>query len=567
MVRSIKNTASQSHITETGGAMCAEFDWPRDSSSTLPSPGDMSAWTVGAQLQLRAAGRGDSPFLEFHDGYTATYADALERSREVAAGLDLLGVAKGDTVALLMENRPEIVYAWFGANLLGAIEVAINPANRGMTLEHPLNNCAARVLIVEASLLPHVMAVSAGLKHLETVVVVDQEPVADPDAYPWRVVPYSMLLESGSIQTLPEVAFHDPGAIMYTSGTSGPAKGVLMSHAHMYMLGRHVADQLEVTDGDTYMICLPLFHANAQFMQLYVALQVGARVMIHRRFSATRWVQQLRDCGATVTSLLGVMAQFLYAQPRTEHDADNPVERLLCLPVPGPIAVDFEVRFGARCVEAYGSTEAGLPIFRPLGELIRPGSCGTVLSDWYDVILVDPETDLPVEIGEVGEILVRPRVSFTTFDSYFGMPEATVRAWRNLWYHTGDSARRDTEGYYYFVDRTSDRIRRRGENIASHDIEAVLNSHAAVAESAAVGVPAEEGEDEVKVFVVPASPGISPENLVDHCASQLPYFAVPRYIEIVPELPKTASGKLQKKQLRALGVTGAEWDRSARQFV
>jgi crotonobetaine/carnitine-CoA ligase len=307
---------------------------------------------------------------------------------------------------------------------------------------------------------------------------------------------------------------------------------------------------------------LPMFHANAQFMQLYVALQVGAKVMIHRRFSATRWLDQLRDSGATVSSLLGVMAQFLFAHPPTDRDADNPVTRLLCLPMPGPIAAEFEIRFGATCIEAYGSTEANLPIFRPVGEPLRPGSCGRVLSEWYDVMLADPDTDLPVPDGEIGEILVRPRVPFTMFTDYHGMPDATVRAWRNLWYHTGDSARRDSDGYFYFMDRTSDRIRRRGENIASQDIEAVINNHPDVAESAAIGVPAAEGEDEVKLFVVATSDAlIRPAELIAHCSQHLPYFAVPRYVEVISELPKTPNGKLQKKKLRALGVTGAEWDR------
>jgi crotonobetaine/carnitine-CoA ligase len=230
--------------------------------------------------------------------------------------------------------------------------------------------------------------------------------------------------------------------------------------------------------------------------------------------------------------------------------------------MPGSIANEFERRFAVRCIEAYGSTEAGLPVFRPVNEALRPGSCGRMLSEWYDVMLADPDTDLPVADGEIGEILVRPKVPYTTFLEYYGMPEETARAWRNLWYHTGDSARQDEAGYFYFVDRTSDRIRRRGENIASHDIEAVLNSHPDVAEAAAVGVPAAEGEDEVKVFVVTLTDSdIEPNSLIDHCQRHLPYFALPRYIERVTELPKTPSGKLQKKELRARGLTGNEWDR------
>lgn len=531
----------------------------------------MSAWTLPAQLRLRAAEMGDEPFLKFEGGHMATYRETLKQSEAIAAGLENYGVRKGDRVALLMDNCAEFIYSWFATNLLGAIEVPINPANRGITLEHPFNNCEARVAIVAESLFPHLVAVVEKLQFLETVIIVEDDTASnkEPDVtsdidLPWQTYSFAKLSQSGNAPSAVDVAFHEPCAIMYTSGTSGPAKGVQMSHAHMYMLGRQVVEHLAITNRDIYMVCLPLFHANAQAMQVYAALQVGASTMIYSRFSATKWLDQLRECHATVSGLLGVMAQFLYAQPSTEHDAENPLERLLCLPLPGPIAEDFQNRFGVTCLEAYGSTEAGLPIFSPPEKPVRPGSCGKVLELWYEVLLVDPETDLPVSEGEIGEILVRPRVPFTMFDCYYKMPEATVRAWRNLWFHTGDLAFRDEDNYYFFVDRTSDRIRRRGENIASHDIEAVLSSHQHIEECAAIGVPAEEGEDEIKVYVVlSGEAAINCPDLIAHCDRQLPYFAVPRYIEVIPQLPKTPSGKVQKKELRSLGVTGVEWDRCA----
>lgn len=234
---------------------------------------------------------------------------------------------------------------------------------------------------------------------------------------------------------------------------------------------------------------------------------------------------------------------------------------MVTIPMPSVIARDFEDRFGTTCVEAYGMTETCLPMYRPMDEPLRPGSCGKVLSEWFEVAILDPETDEPLPAGQVGEIVVRPRSAFTTFTGYHAMPDRTVEAWRNLWFHTGDSGLRDEDGYFYFADRTADRIRRRGENITAYDIEVVLSEFPEVLEAAVIGVPASEGEDDIKAVVVTdPDAAVDPAALLEHCRPRLPYFALPRYLEVVSELPKTANGKVLKRVLRDNRTPENEYD-------
>ena len=505
-------------------------------------------WTVPAQLYARAEASPDQVFMTDESGRSLTFAETLEQSERLAAGLAALGVKKGDSVVLVMDNSVDLVMAWFAVNLLGAVEVPMNVANRGHSLEHVFNNSGARVAIVDALHAPGVVGSAAGLQWLQHLVVRGDTP---PEVAGWQCHLLESLASSPASLDTVEVSYRDTGAIMYTSGTTGPAKGVEMPHAHMYLFAKNLVDNLRLTEDDVQMVCLPLFHANAQLMQAYASLIAGARIAIYGRFSATQWTRQVIDCGATVTSLLGVMAQFIYNQPPSPLDRAHKVWRMVTIPMPSVIAKDFESRFGTKCVEAYGMTETCLPMYRPMDEPLRPGSCGKVLTEWFEVAIVDPETDEPLPAGEVGEIVVRPRSAFTTFTGYHAMPDRTVEAWRNLWFHTGDSGLRDAEGYFYFADRTADRIRRRGENITAYDIEVVLSEFPGVLEAAVIGVPASEGEDDIKAVVVTdPEAAVDPAALLEHCRPRLPYFALPRYLEVVSELPKTANGKVLKRVLR-----------------
>jgi crotonobetaine/carnitine-CoA ligase len=290
----------------------------------------------------------------------------------------------------------------------------------------------------------------------------------------------------------------------------------------------------------------------------------GARAVLWPRFSATEWLAQARATGATVTNLLGVMMDFLFRQPPGPGDRDHRLRVVLGQPAPAAIAEAFRERFGLeRVLEYYGMTEIGIVTMMPW-DAVRPGSCGVAVSEWFDLRIADPETDEERPPGEVGELLVRPKAPWAFSQGYWGMPERTLEALRNVWYHTGDGMRRDADGYLYFVDRMRDVIRRRAVNISSFDVEAVIGGHPSVVECAAVAVPSEfaGGEDEIKIcLVLREGMSVAPEDFLGWCEDRLPHFAVPRYVEVVAELPKTPSNKVQKYRLRETGAGGTAWDR------
>lgn len=526
-------------------------------AGTVQLASDKKEWTLAATLRAAAATRPDKAALRSLRGEKLTYAEVLARSEARAAGLQAVGVSAGDRVVLLMDNSIEMLLTWFAINLLGAVEVPSNTANRGRSLQHVINNCGAAVAVIDSEYAEILAEVRAQVPALATVVVNG----ADVEL-PWPTHRLAELTGQPNSLVREPATYKDPAAIMYTSGTTGPAKGVVVSHAQMYLFAGHVVEQLEITADDIYYVCLPLFHGNAQFMQVYTAMIAAATVVLADGFSASNWIRDVHECGATVSSLLGVMAQYIYNQPPSELDSQHSVDRMITIPMPAAIAEDFERRFAVTCIEAYGMTEVCLPMYRPKGAPLRPGSCGKVLDDWFEVAIVDPDTDELLPEGHIGEIVIRPRSPFTTFTEYHAMPERTVEAWRNLWFHTGDAGRRDGEGYYYFVDRIKDRIRRKGENVTAYDIEIALMEIPEVLEAAVVAKPAAEGEDDIKAYLVTRDEAaIDPVAILRHCAARLPYFAVPRYLELIPEMPKTPNGKILKRELRARNGSEAEWDR------
>ncbi|MGV9797102.1 AMP-binding protein [Mycobacterium sp. NPDC003449] len=528
------------------------------SAPTRFTPADRLGWTLPEVLRRAASTHLDKPCVRTVSGESLSYAEVLALAERRAAGLAGLGVGKGDRVLLMMDNTIDLIVCWFAVNLIGAVEVPCNTANRGASLTHVANNSAARVAVIDSGYACAFDEIAGELSCLSTVVVRGTGP-----GLPWRTVALGALDTPDAEIPAVAVSYRDPAAIIYTSGTTGPAKGVVVPHAHMHTFAAHVANELAIGESDVYYVCLPMFHANAQFMQVLPCLMTGATVVLAEAFSASRWLTDLRACGATVTSLLGVMAQYVFDRPAGPQDADHGVRRMITIPIPAVIAEDFERRFATRCVEAYGMTEICLPIYRPLGEPLRPGSCGKALDEWFEVAVVDPDTDEPVPDGEVGEIVVRPKYPSTTFIQYHAMPERTVEAWRNLWFHTGDAGRRDSAGYFYFSDRLNDRIRRKGENVTTYDIEVALTELPEVEEAAVVAKPAAEGEDDIKAFLVIADGAQAPDPVavLSHCATRLPYFSVPRYLQIVDGLPKTPTGKVLKRHLRGVPPSASEWDR------
>lgn len=537
---------------------------------------DKTGWVLGTVLAKQGTALRDKPFVQFQDDPPLTFGDMDARANRVANALAALGVQRDERVLLMLPNSIAFLDAWFGINRLGAVMVPINTAYKGGFLEHVINNAAvngsARVMIIDREFAPVLQASEDRVPNLETVVVSDPGSSAtDRPAFSrLRAVSFDTLLDAPATPVNVPVAYHDLGAIMYTSGTTGPSKGVLMPHAHLYLYGHAKIKAIRLTPEDVYYCCMPLFHANALLMQVYSALIVGCRLVLARSFSASRWLDDVRRCRATVTNTLGVMTEFIYRQPPRAEDRDHRLRVVVAVPIAPEWGQAFQQRFNTRLLEVYGMTECNIPTYMPYEEGLRDNSCGKVLDEWFEMAIVDPDTDEELPPDTVGEMVVRPKEPWAFMAGYHAMPDKTVEAWRNFWFHTGDAGRRDAEGYFYFIDRMKDCIRRRGENISSYEIEQVLNDHPAIAESAAVAVKSSfaGGEDEVKACVL-LRPGmqIQPEKLLDYCQERMPYFAVPRYVEFIGDMPKTPTEKLRKHVLREAGVTPATWDREAAGYV
>ncbi len=536
---------------------------------------DKSRWVVGKVLADQAKARGDRPFLTACDGgarattTTLTYAEADRMANRMARTLAALGVGPGDRVAVMLPNGLEACTVWLGLARRGAVHVAVNTGLKGAFLEHVLRDAGVSLLVADARYAEVLGALDVSRLRVKRLVVCGGDasrassPMAGVESSPLA----SLLSSDGApLPDAPEVSYRDTATIMYTSGTTGPSKGVLMPHAHVYLLGLGAVENLGVTESDVYYVTLPLFHANAMFMQLYACLIAGAHAVVVPKFSASSWLDDIRRHGCTMTNMIGVMTDFVLQQPSRPDDADNPLRLVLAVPTPPEIAPAFRARFGTAMVEGYGMTEVNMPLYYPVDAPPRDGSCGKPYSRFFDVRIVDPETDEPLPPGATGEIVVRPREPFAFMAGYVGMPDKTLEAWRSFWFHTGDAGRMDDDGCFYFLDRIKDRIRRRGENVSSFEIEAVLVSHPQIAEAAAIAIPSElpGGEDEVKACLVPHhGEAPDPAEVLAYCTARMPRFAVPRYFEILPALPRTPTEKVQKAKLREAGVTARTWDADA----
>jgi crotonobetaine/carnitine-CoA ligase len=531
---------------------------------------DKSGWTLVDLIRRQAARHGEREFVSFEQGDRLTFAGFDRDSDDLALRLASLGVGPGDRVLALVKNRIELLLTMFASFKLGAIFVPINTELKGAFLQHQLRNAEPTVVLVDTVLADAFQGVAAANGTIKAVVFIaggipDQVPAVFADV---RRLAYEDIagLPAQEREVLVTPKPEDIAFIMYTSGTTGPSKGVLMPHAHCYLFGVGTSRALALTEADRYYICMPLFHANGLLMQLFGAFIAGAWIYVVERFSPNRWLEDVRASGATVTNALGVMPEFIYRHPASPLDGDNQLRIIMAAPVAEEWAADFERRFDLKIRQGFGMTECNIPAYTGPDDPLEVGCAGQVLDEFFEVRIGHIDTDEPLAANEIGEILVRPKEPSCFMAGYFKMPEKTVEAWRNLWFHTGDAGRMDTAGRLYFVDRLKDCIRRRGENISSFEVEQVLNNHPAIAESAVVGIKVEGagGEEEIKALVLPA-PGQKIGNvaLLDYCAEHMPRFAVPRYLEWVDAVAKTATGKIQKQALRDAGVTDGTWDRES----
>jgi Acyl-CoA synthetases (AMP-forming)/AMP-acid ligases II len=504
------------------------------------------------QIMTRQAERyGDRRLVTFGDR-SLSFAETKALAGSAGHMLREAGIKPGDTVAIMCSNRIEFLTAFLGCAWSGAIAVPINNASRGAQLEHILKNCGARLAIVEASFLNVFGNLPTDLP-LQQIWTIGNVP-ADIDLK----VKHAPLPEAtGHIEAHP-CKPSGTVAILYTSGTTGLSKGVCCPHAQYFWWGVHTAALLGIDDDDVLLTCLPLFHTNA-LNTFYQALLTGAPVTFEPKFSVSRFWTSLAESGATVTYLLGAMVPMLLSKEASPADRAHKTRIALAPGVPPQFHGPFTERFGVEILEGYGSTETNFVIGSLYHEQ-KPGRVGKARPG-FDLAVFD-ESDNSLSPGTPGELVVRPHEPFSTATGYFGMPEKTIEAWRNLWFHTGDRVVMDSDGYIQFLDRMKDAIRRRGENISSYEVEQVIVAHPAVENVAVFPVQSELAEDEVMAAIVlKQGASVTPAELLDFCQPRMSYFSVPRFIDFVTELPLTENGKVQKYKLTAKGVTENTWDR------
>jgi len=512
-------------------------------------------------VERRASEHPTRPFLQEVEGVGVTYAGADAEARRWAAAYRALGVGPGDHVVSLLPTGVASVVSWLGLGWLRAVEVAANTEYRGVMLEYVLRDSGARLAVVAQRYLDR-LATSEAVAGLDAVVVPDADGPFAPLACP--VIGAGSFFAAGvdapfDVTTRPEP--WDTACIIYTSGTTGPSKGVLVPWGQL-----HASSPLEWSTGaaeECQYVPYPMYHVAGK-APVYLMARLGGRVVLRNGFRGPAFWDDIRRHGCTVTILAGTMQGFLLQQDERSDDGDNPLR----VAIMAPVIAEFERfarRFGVEIRTGFNMTEISLPLLFADG-IGDARSCGAARQGYpgYEVRVVD-EHDREVPPGTTGELVVRTAIPWTLNAGYWGKPEATATAWRNGWFHTGDAFTRDEAGHYFFVDRVKDTIRRRGENISSFEVEAIVAEHPAVAECAAVAVPAELGEDEVLVVVVRRPGGtLEPAELIRFLISRMPRFMVPRYVELTDELPKTeATQRVRKHDLRQRGVTAAAWDREA----
>ena len=539
----------QANASDTVGQGGAASAWARAVERFPPSDRILS--TI---LTRQAERYGDRLLLAL--GETRwTYSETAAIAAASAQALADAGIRPGDRVALMCSNRAEFLQVYLGCAWLGAVVVPINTALRGFQLSHIFRNSRPALLVAEASL-------------LAAIETVDAEVELPPQTWSIGSVANAHDMKS-SLAPLPALGTKAPAgavrpgdtvAILYTSGTTGPAKGVCCPQAQLFWWGIYSARALGIREGDVLFTTLPLFHTNA-LNAFYQAVLNGCTYVLESKFSASGFWAAARRHDATVAYLLGAMATMLLAQPESAGDSEHRVRIALGGGVPSQVHRPFLERFGVPLVDGYGSTETNFAFAGSIPS-DRPGTMG-YLADGIEARIVDPD-DSKVPDGQTGELVLRSTEPFVFATGYFGMPEKTVEAWRNLWFHTGDRVVRDPDGHYRFIDRMKDAIRRRGENVSSWEVEQTILSHPAVAACAIYPLPSELGEDEVAAAIL-LEPGqsLAAVDVIRHCEGQIAYFAIPRYVRIVSQMPLTENGKIKKGVLREAGVTSDTWDREA----
>lgn len=491
------------------------------------APNAVARWAVDTPTQV---------FLEHVDGRTLTYAEVDAHIDRFAAALRATGLGPGAHVASFVSDPIDGALVWLGIARAGMVSIPINAAHVGRMLEQALRTACAEMAVVSSELEPRLDEIREAVVDLKVVL----PPTASADPTDERHV----------------VAPHETAMLLFTSGSTGPSKAVVVPWAAARGYWGWVPEDA-VRQGETLFVPMPMFH-NAGLGALQQVAWRGGRLFHQGRFSASTFWDDVRRSGAVAAALVGPMTAVLWSQPARDDDADNPLRGMILGPMIPEIEA-FERRFGVRVATCYGMTE--VPAVIVTGWDHGPwATCGRVIEGWpgAEVRVVD-ERDVEVPIGEVGELIVRAAEPWMLNGGYFGDPATTAEAWRNGWFHTGDAFRQDQDGWFYFVDRMKDTIRRRGENISSFEVEAFVLEYEGVVACAAYGVPDGFGGQDVMVAV---EGDVDPLTLSAFLEERMPKYMTPRYIDVVDELPRNATTlRLQKFVLRDRGVTETTRDR------
>ena len=509
-------------------------------------------------VSLRAESHPDRVFVQDVSGASLTWAQLHERALVRAAALRELGVGPGDRVITMRRNAVESVALFIGIGWLHAVEVPISTELRGNLLLHAIRTADASVMALEgiyaARLTPLAADLPAGLR-----LIVDGE-AETPLPY---TVQHELLAGVEPARGLQPPRRSEAACVVFTSGTTGPSKGVVLPWANLHASASGNFPMDHMDENDVFYGPSSPSHVGAKTMPFLFAM-LGGRIVVRDVFSTSHFWEEISQFGCTTAILVGSMAHFLLHQPVREDEAASPLRNVCMCPIM-PEYQEFNARFGTRIFTVFNMTETSCPIVSsPAWEVGDWRSCGKLRQGFpgYELRLVDPE-DEEVPEGQPGELMMRVSVPWVLNLGYLGMPDKTVDAWRNGWFHTGDIFTRDARGSYFFLDRAKDAIRRSGENISSMEVEAEVNAHPEVQESAAIAVPAEYAEDEIEVVIVRTlGSTLRPEQLIEFLVPRVPRYMVPRYVRFMDALPKNVRQRVQKEQLRADGHDKA-WDRVA----
>jgi crotonobetaine/carnitine-CoA ligase len=526
--------------------------------------------TLARVLQAKAEANGERPFITF-EGRTFSYVQAFELSRRIAGGLTAAGIGRHQHVAIMMDNRAEVVWLNFALSMIGAVAVPINTAARGDLLAYYVRQSDSVAMILDTGYVDRFAAVHKQCPMLNLVVELADARASSHASTAFegtRVLDWFDVAESPSLDDVTAASFDDILHILYSSGTTGASKGSMVSNVTATSVATKFARANGLNRDDVLYTCLPMFHGNAWNCTILPALMCDASVVLSKRFSASRFWREINDSGATHTSLLSAMINILWLQPLTPEEKSHRLR--ICLVVPTPeFAVEFEQRYNVAISSIYSLSDFGLAtVLAPTDPRDKLRSAGRPLPE-VSVAILD-EDDSPLPAGKVGEICLRNNEPWFCRAGYYKLGDLFAKSLRNFWFHTGDRGWMDEDGYLHFAGRSKELIRRRGENISALQVEQVLMRHPAVADAAVFAVRAEFLEDEVMACVVcKEGQSLEPAELIAFCAPQMAYFMVPRFIEFVAQLPVTPTNKVEKYKLRESMEPrlGEVWDREKSDIV